>query len=259
MISDSKSELGVTGEADSQQVSVWSLSPKFRESALHHPWKILRPNELVPLADGMIKLVNTLTIHDVDTLFLMDKSARPIGTLLVPLWEHVSRAPVPDIYFMNIKPFKERGLDGFVVTENEKRIFQETYGDLSGKSICLADAYMDQGKTIKTALHIVEKAWPKIRSVAMTRVLDIFPSWEGKSDPLGVRDRDMTLNSIAHYSPSKKGKPTVFLSKEAPSGKSTLLRSELVEFTELLEEFTISMHVPKDEWFKHTKEIVFAF
>ncbi len=239
-------------------VDVLTLSPTFNQHVLEQNWSFLHSQELAALGDGLIKLVNTVTVENIDTMFVMDKSARPIGYMLPILMRALGIDHKLDIRFLNLNYFKKRGLEDFFVTPTEQELFRQTFGDLNGKRVCLADAYMDQGKELKRAKNIVTRTFPKVGIVVTAYVVDNFPSWEGNTDLLGIKDAD-PIDMIDWHLAPERSRPNIFLSHEVPTGQSSQFYNELSQFAALLGQHRVNKAVSFSEYGSYTKEVAFAF
>lgn len=243
-------------------IDVFTLSPTFNQRVLEQDWSFLHPQELPALGDGMVKLVNTVMTDNIDTMFFMDKSARPIGIMLPILMQTLGIVHKLDLRFLNLKYFRERSLGNlgdFFVTPTEQGLFRQTFGDLNGRRICLTDAYMDQGKELKRARRIVTCTFPRVKSVVTAHVLDDFPSWEGQKERLGVADPVTALNPVDWHIASERTRPNVFLSNETPTDQFIQFNGELSQFAEVLGQNTEIRTVPPAEKASYVKQVVFVF
>lgn len=241
-------------------ISLWELGSKFYSEAANQRWSLLKERELRQLGDGVLRLTNSLKINSVDTLFLLEKSAHPLGGLIRSLCTNLGLYPIPTIEYVNLRPFKERPLPDFYVTDKEKMLFKETFGDLTGQTICIADAYSHQGKGVKRARNIIQASNPNIKDIAMTRVfkeLDHYPSWEGDAELLGVKDRYITLKDIEKYMLPTSGRPIVYTSIHAPTAKSRRLDIELAQFAEIVANNAVTTNVLLINQYAYTNEVVF--
>lgn len=241
---------------------VWHLSRSFKTEAGKKQWHYLAPGELRPLADGVLKLINTVSNQGSDAVFFLDKSARPIAHLFSRTWRRIKPAHfMPQPKFFETNPFEERNLDGFTITPQEALVIKQTYGNLDGKRVCVVDEYSASNRLLRRLKIILESTYPRISSVVTTKIFDDrLPMWHGRTELLGIEHRGVGLRDIANFQlPSEHDSvPKILLSKPSPSVRSTQFRHELTQLADVIAKSAKHTRVSSDRMPSYTKEVIIA-
>lgn len=167
--------------------------------------------ELMKQTDAFMKKVSSMyeSGEKVDTIFFLDKSARPLAYMFKHLFrEYVKDETVkpPQILFLNVgqettlpdtsKDFtKEVGFSG------DPESMKKAYGKWikPNFNVLVVDEYSSTGKSLKRATDIVDNAFSSqgVSTQSLTAYTKV-PKWYHRPNYLGVRDR--TVEDYQEYS-----------------------------------------------------------
>lgn len=181
------------------------------------------------LADGVVKLLNIVVDHKADTLFFLDKSARPCAYLFLSVWEDLyPGVKHPDIKFINIG--HESNVDS--LSDRVIKDVRDRYKNTVGKNVVVVDEWSDTGKTLTKAEKAMKVFFPG-SNVQVVTMFNHLPFWYGIKKSLGVADYE----KFSYMPPHFVVKPFFgFGGKKDDFAihKSRKLRSDLVEFGKAL-------------------------
>lgn len=140
------------------------------------------------IARGVVGLTNLCIRQEIDTLFLLDKSARPYGYLFLKTWRGLyPETRPPKVKFIKIRRINE-------TYEQPENLTDDTYGELrnryiikDGEKIAVIDDFSNYNKTIRKATYILRRAFKK-SEIYSAYILDNMASWHGKEGILGVEN-----------------------------------------------------------------------
>lgn len=126
-----------------------------------------------------------------DSIFFLDKSARPLAFLMRKLWDkYYPEIQMPDVRYINI------GGSGSRIYDKESRpftgdpkIIADTYGDHIKRDgrIMIVDEYSHTGQAIKHAKDTMSQAFPEA-SVTAKAAYNKLPNWYQNHNYLGVEE-----------------------------------------------------------------------
>lgn len=140
--------------------------------------------DLQNFADGVVKLINTVVENKTDTIFFLDRSARPCAYLFLSTWAQLYPGKDhPSIKFINIgTESKMESISDDVINE-----VRERYKKSVGENVVVVDEYSETGDTMLKAERAMKVFFPESRIKVIVMFRDI-PFWQGKSDTIGVSD-----------------------------------------------------------------------
>lgn len=152
------------------------LNPRQEEVMTTNPQKEAKTNESVDFFDqfekkilrsqearkaflrGGVEFVTEIHENKIDTIVIMDTSARPLGIFFLKLFRRLyPEENPPKIKFI----ISNKGLD----PEDLKLAFGDSCDDFENKRVLLVDECVDSGDTIFNAKKKFEQAFPKMNSV----------------------------------------------------------------------------------------------
>jgi hypothetical protein len=143
-------------------------------------FEIIKPSELrSQIRQRTLELVERVRDEDIEVVFFLDKSARPISWLFNELWKKkYPECPIPKIHYVNIgrqhslykrtdypvglekdNSVPERDLE----TEEVKRLQEVFGGKFTGKAVLIVDEYGSTGRSLGIAKKLFNKAFPDTR------------------------------------------------------------------------------------------------
>lgn len=126
-----------------------------------------------------------------DTIFFLDKSARPVAHLVRKLFNHFyPNKPIPKIRFVDIGTEKAgQPVRQDIAMVGEEDAIRKTYGKNidQNSSILVVDEYSNTGKSLSRAADAITRAFPNAR-VAKQVAYSETPKWYKNPDYLGIRE-----------------------------------------------------------------------
>lgn len=151
----------------------------------------MSPAELVIQTHGFMERFSHMSEEKnlPNTIFFLDKSARPVAYLFKKLFKHYCpNQEIPQIRYINI------GKSGGTSTSfnSDPQIIADTYGKYINRegSILVVDEVSKTGKTLDTAKDFLSRAFPDASVSGMT-AYTMDPEWyrdQSKEELLGVED-----------------------------------------------------------------------
>ena len=144
-------------------------------------------DEIESIGIGVLSLINLVNEQQLDTVFFLDKSARPIGVLFNKTWRKVfPEVRCPDIRFANIgrEPVDKESISESVAE------FKGAFGSaVTNKRVGIIDEYVDTGGSLMRAKALFESSFPLASKFIYTSVLPECAKWHGSKGHLGVLDK----------------------------------------------------------------------
>jgi hypoxanthine phosphoribosyltransferase len=140
-------------------------------------------HEIQNVAEGTVNLINLVVSEKKDTVFFLDKSARPLGFLFMKTWDELyPEKQKPQIRFVDIG----RDDNSKFFNEDAAEKLRETYkNSVDGKNVLVVDEYSLSGGTLANARRVFESNFPE-GEFTYTSVLDNRPPWYGETKYIGV-------------------------------------------------------------------------
>lgn len=211
------------------------LKPEFDPKALSNlPFSQIGKKEhyeddAIVLTTGITRFNNFVVENNIDTIFFLDKSARPAGFLFLETWNNIYPGiKPPDIRFLDVgrdeTDIKKRKYEGTFAKEGLKKMFSTSTRD---KRVCIADELIQSGDTIAKAKKLFEEVFPDTKQVICTGIFNDMPSWYGNRLKIGVTEPNLA-SAIDRftYLGGFLNKPVAAADRETPE-ETILLRKDL--------------------------------
>lgn len=148
-------------------------------------WEKVNEGHLTNLAEGTISLINKTLNMGPDTIFFLDKSARPAAYLFRETWRRLlPEKELPKICFINIGSYQNQENDGSLDQLRKKFV------GLEEDNILVANESVITGESLNRAVDTVGKLFPKAKSVTGTVIYERAPLWNGKPEHIGVVENE---------------------------------------------------------------------
>lgn len=162
--------------------SIFALSSQIVVNLESFPNSAQNDDQIRNLAEGTLRLVNLAVKQDADTIFFLDRSARPAYILLREVWKSLMpEFPLPRVRFINV------GLNNvdFVTLPKLAKALADAYklNNPPSRRIIVADEYSASGKSVQRTKALIEAMYPQAK-VLSTGIYRNCPSWYGKMDYL---------------------------------------------------------------------------
>lgn len=183
-------------------------------------------SEVAMLFDGTVNLLNECLDTRPETLFFLDKSARPAAYLFRETWRKIlPDVQLPQIRFINI------GREGHQ-SEDEATLqaVREKYSGVESDRILVVDEFSETGDTLKRAVSTIGKIFPEADSVDGTTMFDELPFWFNDPVLIGVKE---SSNTAPDYISKSARDGSIPFSNDA-SGFFLGLRSDLSEIATII-------------------------
>ena len=149
------------------------------------------------LAEGTLHLINLCIDRDIDTIYFLDKSARPPAFLFRHTWQRLMPdVPLPHIRYMNIGLSQDEMIDAY--NETVEQALQARFAFTKPKHLLIADEYTDTGSSLRRAETVLRTVFPQAESITTTGIFErkIVSWYSGASTSgysqealLGIRDK----------------------------------------------------------------------
>lgn len=148
---------------------------------------LIPEKDLLHLIEGTIQLINLVIESDVDTIFFLDKSARPAAHLFRKTWKNFfpNNKP-PSIRFVNIG--RKESLEKHNDPETLNKLRNTFVDSVSDKNVLIADEYSITGNVLLQAFDTFTKTFPEAKRISRTAIYRSLPSWYRKDYLIGVSD-----------------------------------------------------------------------
>ncbi len=148
----------------------------------------IHDEDLYELAEAAVRIVNLAVINETDTIFFLDKSARPLAFLFLSLWNNMyPEFRPPHVRFIDIGTNTTwSDISEEAVAEVRKR-----YGSLRGHKCIVADEVLASGGTLVKAKSIMKKIYPHNHMIYTVAFCKKTPDWYRSklyTGVLGVED-----------------------------------------------------------------------
>lgn len=156
------------------------------------------------LAEKTLQLIERIEEQNIKHLIFLDKSARPLSTLFLEMWERRKLGKArPSISFINIGKETNYGfkatpkdLDEYLQADGELDRIRETYRYLAeaevSERVVIVDECSYTNETIDLATQILQKAFPDLAFRSFVYLRDQYPPWWGKKE----EDPDYGLTGV---------------------------------------------------------------
>lgn len=139
------------------------------------------------LAESIINLINLSIQQDADTVFFLDKSARPAAHLFRKTWRLCfPQKDMPEVRFVNIGT--ENG-EKYSSSKSLNELRNAHRKSVVGKKVIIADEYVDSGGTLVRAKKVFESVFPDARGFMFTGIFKYCPRWYHSKIGIGVIDK----------------------------------------------------------------------
>lgn len=164
------------------------------------------------LAEGTLYLINETIDQKPDTIFFLDKSARPAAYLFRETWKNLlPDTKLPNIRFINIGRDQNQESD-----EQSMEQLRQKFTGIEEDTILVADEYVKTGQTINRAVDTIGKIFPEAKSVSGLGMYGRQPPWnedpaaigvvENENDPSGSSNDYLVKPYRRHASEENKAK-----------------------------------------------------
>lgn len=189
------------------------------------------------LAEGTLNLINLCIDRAIDTIYFLDKSARPPAFLFRHTWQHLMPdVPLPHIRYINIGLSQDEMIAAYNATVAQA--LQARFALTKPNHLLIADEYTDTGSSLQRAETVLRTVFPQAESITTTGIFKrkivtwyagVSTSGYSQEAILGIRDKlvQNQQNPIDPYfiEPTRGEKDT-----------SLRLRSELAQMASLIAE-----------------------
>jgi hypothetical protein len=159
---------------------------------------VLSTLELVTQTHGFMNRYAELVSENgnLDAVFFLDKSARPIAYLFRKLYQdYVPDLRIPQIRFISVtgNTNLENSFDNPFRFQNNPRVVREAYLphlkrlDGDNKKILIVDDFEATGRTTRGALYLFDQSFPESQALHMVAYAK-KPKWYGYTEQIGVMD-----------------------------------------------------------------------
>lgn len=172
------------------------------------------------LAEGTLYLINETLDRKPDTIFFLDKSARPAAHLFRETWKKLlPDKKLPNMRFINIGRDQNQ--------ENEDQSMEqlrEKFIGIEEDTILVADEHMKTAQTINRAVTTIGKLFPEAKSVSGVGMYGRQPPWYGDPAAIGVVENESEPSASADDYLVKPYKRHAFEENKAKNLRETLSR-----------------------------------
>ncbi len=137
------------------------------------------------IAEGELRLINLTIENAINTIFFLDRSARPAYVLFREIWRNLMpEFPLPQVRFINVGMSNSSFVEEQLQTSSKKarvgKVLADTYKlPLQEKRILVADEYSDSGRSLRMAQTLIKAAYPQAKVLA-TGIYKDLPRWYGR-------------------------------------------------------------------------------
>lgn len=165
----------------------------------------LVPRGMKDLAEGTISLINKNLDKDIDTIFFLDKSARPAAYLFRETWRRLlPDKKLPNVCFINIGRYQSRSrhqrqlFELPQLSDDTLNYLRKKFDGIEDDKILVADEFVNTGESLKRAVGVIGKVFPEA-SVEGTGIYKHQVQWRsgvqevyngGQDDYFTKPDRD---------------------------------------------------------------------
>ena len=149
------------------------------------------------LAKGTLHLINLCIDRDIDTIYFLDKSARPPAFLFRHTWQRLMPdVPLPHIRYINIGLSQDEMIEAY--NHTVEQALQARFALTKPKHLLIADEYTDTGSSLRRAETVLRTVFPQAESITTTGIFErkIVSWYSGASTSgysqealLGIRDK----------------------------------------------------------------------
>lgn len=177
-----KETVSVEASSKTTPDRIFTISPSFNAQPTYFNALSGGERQLQDLATGTLNLINLCVEKQIDTIFFLDRSARPAAVLFRQVWQTLlSEFPKPEIRFINMGPSNQDLQEGkWSWARRWRRMHKKLaarYINLNTKgNILVADEYISSGATINRAKSLIKRMYPQANILATGLFLH-NPSW----------------------------------------------------------------------------------
>lgn len=134
------------------------------------------------IPQGTLRLVNLIVKNETDTVFFLDRSARPAYVLFRKLWkELIPEFPLPQVRFISVGSDNKDQINAAKSSQQASiaKALAMLYKLDNPRKILVADEYAYSSQSLKTAHGFIEQMYPKAQ-VLSTGIYTVCPKWYGK-------------------------------------------------------------------------------
>ena len=144
------------------------------------------------LAEGTLNLINLCLDRDIDTIYFLDKSARPLAFLFRHTWRHLMPdVPLPQIRYINIGLSQDEMIE--VYNDTVGQALQARFALTKPKQLLIADEYTDTGSSLQRAETVLRTVFPQAESITTTGIFERkIASWYSGASTSGYSQEAMS-------------------------------------------------------------------
>lgn len=159
-------------------------------------WEFIeQPAERVMIVVDTARALKRIAEGGYDAIIFLDKSARPLHTIMQGAWRDLGLGEFPQVRFMAIGSLQDNlknpdhPIQPRIIKEIRERYSLDPVKDKWGKVLVL-DEKFSSGDSARAVARLFEQAFPEgIDQVEIDDVLEMYPSWFRRPEWLGVIEK----------------------------------------------------------------------